>query len=81
MSERTQILDSLALAERLEAVLRHSWLSSGRQESVADHSFQMALMALLVHPHLAHPSTSARLRPERPPGAETPARARDSIVQ
>ena len=55
MSEQTKILDFLALAERLKTELRHSWLSSGRQESVAEHSFQMALMALLVHPHLAHP--------------------------
>ena len=55
MSEHAKILDFLALAERLKIELRHSWLSSGRQESVAEHSFQMALMALLVHPHLAQP--------------------------
>jgi 5'-deoxynucleotidase YfbR-like HD superfamily hydrolase len=55
MSEHAKILDFLALAERLKTELRHSWLSSGRQESVAEHSFQMALMALLVHPHLAQP--------------------------
>ena len=55
MSEATRILDFLALAERLKTELRHSWLSSGRQESVAEHSFQMALMALLVHRHLAQP--------------------------
>jgi putative hydrolase of HD superfamily len=55
MSEPTKILEFLALAERLKTELRHSWLSSGRQESVAEHSFQMALMALVVHPHLAQP--------------------------
>jgi putative hydrolase of HD superfamily len=55
MSEHARILDFLALAERLKTELRHSWLSSGRQESVAEHSFQMALMALVVHPHLAQP--------------------------
>jgi putative hydrolases of HD superfamily len=55
MSEQTELLDFLALAERLKTELRHSWLSSGRQESVAEHCFQMALMALLVHRHLAQP--------------------------
>jgi len=55
MSEHRRLLDFLALAERLKTELRHSWLSSGRQESVAEHSFQMALMALLVHRHLAQP--------------------------
>lgn len=45
----------LALSERLKCELRHSWLSNGRQESVAEHSWQMALMALLMHRHLVHP--------------------------
>lgn len=35
--------------------LRHSWLSSGRQESVAEHTWQMAIMAVLVHSHLEKP--------------------------
>jgi putative hydrolases of HD superfamily len=47
-----QILDFLKLSERLKFELRHSWLSSGRQESVAEHSWQMALMAILIYPHL-----------------------------
>ena len=55
MSEQRRILDFLALAERLETELRHGWLSTGRQESVAEHRFQMVLMALLVHRHLAQP--------------------------
>lgn len=49
------ILSLLRLAERLKFELRHSWLSSGRQESVAEHTWQMALMALLVHNHLEKP--------------------------
>jgi putative hydrolase of HD superfamily len=53
MFEQTKMLDLLALAERLKTGLRHRWLASDRQESVAEHCFQMALMALLVHPHLA----------------------------
>lgn len=49
-----RILSVLRLAERLKSELRHSWLSSGRQESVAEHSWQMALMAVLLHRHLEH---------------------------
>jgi putative hydrolase of HD superfamily len=55
MSEIRTILDFLALAERLKCELRHSWLSNGRQESVAEHSWQMALMAMLMHRHLEVP--------------------------
>ena len=51
----TRILSVLRLAERLKSELRHSWTSSGRQESVAEHSWQMALMAVLMHRHLEHP--------------------------
>ena len=49
------ILETLRLAERLKFELRHSWTSQGRRESVAEHSYQMALMALLLHPHLEQP--------------------------
>ncbi len=35
------ILSLLRLAERMKFELRHSWLSSGRQESVAEHTWQM----------------------------------------
>jgi putative hydrolase of HD superfamily len=55
MDEVQRILNFLALSERLKCELRHSWLSSGRQESVAEHTWQMALMALLMHRHLAQP--------------------------
>ncbi len=53
--EARPIVEFLRLAERLKSELRHSWLSSGRRESVAEHTWQMALMALLVHRHLEHP--------------------------
>ncbi len=49
------LLDFLATSERLKLELRHSWLSNGRQESVAEHCWQMALMAMLLHPHLTVP--------------------------
>lgn len=51
----TSILNLLKLAERLKFEMRHSWLSNGRRESVAEHSWQMALMALIVHRYLDEP--------------------------
>lgn len=33
------------MAEKLKCTLRHSWTSNGRQESVAEHSWRMCLMA------------------------------------
>ena len=43
-----QILDFLTLIEPLKSVLRHSWCSDGRQESVAEHTWRMAVMAILL---------------------------------
>lgn len=45
-------LKLLNLAENLKKEMRHSWLSNGRQESVAEHSWRMALMVMLLAPHL-----------------------------
>src|SRR5215470_13295866 len=61
MEQVARILDFLALSERLKLELRHSWLSDGRRESVAEHSWQMALMALLVHRQLAAPVDLGRV--------------------
>lgn len=47
-----RILSVVALAQQLKCTLRHSWLSNGRQESVAEHTWRMSLIALLVAPHL-----------------------------
>lgn len=43
-----KFLDILSVAEKLKCNTRHSWTSSGRHESVAEHSWRLALMALLV---------------------------------
>jgi hypothetical protein len=48
-NEARRILEFLGLSERLKRELRHSWLSDGRRESVAEHTWQMALVALLAH--------------------------------
>lgn len=51
----SSILQLLEFSERLKWELRHSWLSNGRQESVAEHCWQMALMAIVVYRHLEKP--------------------------
>lgn len=50
-----RILGFLALAERLKREMRHSWLADGRRESVAEHTWMMALLALTLHRRLEHP--------------------------
>lgn len=50
-----KLLGFLSLAERLKRELRHSWLSDGRRESVAEHTWLIALMALLSHGRLEQP--------------------------
>ncbi len=49
------IVDVLSLAENLKTEMRHSWLSNGRQESVAEHTWLMSVAAVLMSPHLQHP--------------------------
>ena len=46
--EIREFLDFLAVAEKLKCNTRHSWTSSGRHESVAEHSWRLALMAYLL---------------------------------
>jgi putative hydrolase of HD superfamily len=57
----TSILKVLTLAERLKFELRHSYTSSGRQESVAEHTWRMSLMAVLIEPLLTQKVDTARL--------------------
>ena len=44
-SEFIRIMD---IAERMKCNTRHSWTSSGRHESVAEHSWRLCLMAYFV---------------------------------
>lgn len=46
MTQRDYI-DFLNKIEKLKCNTRHSWTSSGRQESVAEHSWRLAVMAML----------------------------------
>lgn len=43
------------LAEKLKDELRHQWTSANRQESVAEHSWRLALMLILCCPYINHP--------------------------
>lgn len=49
------ILETLNTAENLKKELRHSWLSDGRHESVAEHSWRLTLMVMLLHDKLDQP--------------------------
>ena len=46
------ILDFLHAIEQIKQELRHSWTSNGRQESVAEHSWRLALMLVICAPYL-----------------------------
>jgi len=49
MSEKIlNILKFLNEAEKLKSVTRHSWTSSGRQESVPEHSWRLAVFAMVL---------------------------------
>jgi putative hydrolase of HD superfamily len=43
------ILSFLRAAERLKTVTRSGWTSTGQRESVAEHTWRLCLMAMLVH--------------------------------
>ena len=42
-----EYIDFLSKIEKLKCNTRHSWTSSGRRESVAEHSWRLSVMALL----------------------------------
>lgn len=46
--EARKLLDALSVAERLKDTTRHCYTKNGRQESVAEHSWLMTLMAFLI---------------------------------
>ncbi len=47
------LLDFFHESEGLKTLLRHSWLSNNRQESVAEHSWRMALMAIVFEKEIS----------------------------
>ena len=46
--QQRALIEFLNVIEKLKCNTRHSWTSSGRQESVAEHSWRLAVMALLT---------------------------------
>jgi putative hydrolase of HD superfamily len=46
--QQRKLIEFLNIIEKLKCNTRHSWTSSGRQESVAEHSWRLAVMALLT---------------------------------
>jgi putative hydrolase of HD superfamily len=54
MEHAKRILDFLKFSEKLKTQKRDNLLSDGKYESVADHSWHLALMAFLVYPHLEY---------------------------
>ena len=48
--KQSELLKILEVAGRLKRTTRHCWTGSDRKESVADHSWRIALMAMLLTP-------------------------------
>jgi putative hydrolase of HD superfamily len=46
--QQRALIEFLNVIEKLKCNTRHSWTSSSRQESVAEHSWRLAIMALLT---------------------------------
>ncbi len=49
-----EIIKFLGLAEKLKCELRHSWTSTMRQESVAEHSWRLCVFSWLLKGKLQH---------------------------
>lgn len=48
-------IEFMKISEKLKFEKRHSWLSNGDQESVAEHCWQMSLLAILINDNLDNP--------------------------
>ena len=48
-NELEGVLEFLRAAERLKTVTRSGWTSTGQQESVAEHTWRLCLMAMLLY--------------------------------
>ena len=56
-----KIVDYLQIAERLECEYRLTRMSDGQMQSVASHSWNMALMAVVLRPYLQTPVNMERV--------------------
>lgn len=55
------VLQFIHVAEQLKKEMRHSWLSNGRQESVAEHTWRLTVMAMALEPYLKQPLRMEKL--------------------
>jgi len=51
-NDLAQILDFLRAAEALKTVTRSAWTTTGQAESVAEHTWRLCLMAIVLHEHV-----------------------------
>lgn len=50
------VLSFLRAAERLKTITRSAWTSAGQQESVAEHTWRLCLMAMVCHSYFPEAS-------------------------
>lgn len=48
--ETRELIEFLGILEKLKCNTRHNWTTNGRQESVADHSWRLAVLAMMLEP-------------------------------
>lgn len=57
-----ELLEILSVAEKLKCNTRHCYTSSGRHESIAEHSWRIALMAMLIAPEFPEADVNRVIR-------------------
>lgn len=61
MEQLKNVLKLIELGEKLKMEMRHSWLSNGRRESVAEHTWRVSLMAMAIEPYLPQKVNSEKI--------------------
>ena len=61
MTDIKKLTDFLGIAEKLECEYRLTRMSDGSPQAVASHSWNMAMMAIAVRPHLTRPVNMERV--------------------
>ena len=61
MNNALKIIDFMKIVEQLCLVERDNLMSSGRQETDADHILKLSFLVLMVHPYLNKPADCAKM--------------------
>ena len=61
MQQLKNVLELMKIGEKLKMEMRHSWLSNGRRESVAEHTWSASLLAMAIEPYLPQKVNLERL--------------------